>query len=186
MGSKKRKYGFSLVELSFVIAIAVILAGLVAGGGTYLTNQALVKHSVEQARAYLVALKRYEAVMAQSGGMPYPQPATNNDFSTFYAKYKDINAASTNKGVFNEVNWVPAQVVSVTPGNAPTGYGLANYPSCCAGGLIYYFYKSGAVANASPIQIYDRIASGASPRYFHYYAVQVIDEKGYPAFTDGH
>lgn len=177
-------HGFSLVELSFVIVIILILSVLIAGGGSYLSIQAEGHKLSERARELVAALRAYEGANTNSG-FPYPQPPLNDNPALAAALAPFLSSQSSATDYYDNPYSINGQArVAPVPTSAasyPPNFGLANYPLTTNFGRTYYFYKSGA-ANGASINVW----SGTTTRNYLYYAVQVIDHKGYPLFTDGH
>lgn len=48
----RRRRGYSLVELSFVLIIMLVLAGIVSGGGAFMANQAKAQKVAEKAVSF--------------------------------------------------------------------------------------------------------------------------------------
>lgn len=178
-----RRNGFSLVELSFVLVIMLILGGLVAGAGGYLTNEAHARQLADRSREILTALKGHEAANA-AAGTPYPQPIDYDgaDLAAKLARYVAPGSTAFNfyNNAFRNVSQRPYPVSTVA-GNPPVGFASGDYPMVGNAGSVVYFFKAGA-ANGANIQIWN----GTVTRMYQYYAVQTIDRNGYPLFTDGH
>lgn len=174
-----RRRGFSLVELSFVIVIMLILGGLVAAGGSYMTKEARVSNQIQFAKEMLNALRRFEAARAM-GGFPYPKPADWNALYADLGKYMEkgdtvqSNPFDTSAGgFFTYPNPCAANVITCA------GFSQASFPQTA--GRLEYLYKNSPTPHSGAMWVWD----GTQNRSFRYYAVQVTDSAGYPAFTDG-
>lgn len=179
--------GFSLVELSFVIVIIMVLAGLVAGGGSFLNNQAIAHNMIEYAKDLLNALKQFEAKRA-TGGHPYPQSLV--EIMSELPRYMSGGTVSYQRPTVGGGTASGPNVIAVPAGTFHANFQEANYgptgtiftgSPLAFKGSVNYFWKVGA-ANGADIQVWD----GYQFRAFRYYAVQVLDDKVYPIFTAGH
>lgn len=184
-----RQKGFSLTELSFVLTITLILSGAIAGGGSYMMKTAKAQEAIRNAQEFFTAYDRFLKRNDHS----------TNFFNTVYGytgatisttlcpHLKDCTPAAPKQwrnpytGVLEYAMPVETVAANAYPTN-PVNFGLAGYPGVSANykGQILWF-----VPNSTNKNYYLQVWDGDLSRQFQYFAVQVVDDRGYPLITLG-
>lgn len=191
--------GMTLMEMSFVVAIGVILAGLAAGAGNFLNNEASLQYLVQEAKRYEIAIDKH--MQAKWGGT-YPWPSWAPG-TTMTAGVLDtwLGPPSRNCGVFAYMNGVSGGCLGPTAyaATADGGYAVhtvfgqmtsAAYPLDGQGGrpdlrgTILYLYSAYPNAAYQPGSFW--VWRGASDGKVRQYALQAIDDRGYAMITLSH
>lgn len=173
-----KRHGFSLVELSFVIIIIMILAGITAGGGQYLADQAKGQKMNELAKEMYNAVSQYHA---RWRAVPRPASGNTSQLQTDLAPYIS-NKTSGQETTFADP-WTGATKYLTTQeppfaqsdyGN-PSGTGTLGLPTA---GRLFYFrcnYPCNSLTVRDQTNTYT----------FRYFAVQALDNKGLAVATYG-
>lgn len=170
-----RQEGFSLVELSFVLVIMMILAGITSAGGQYLSNQAKAQQMTELAKEFFTAINRYHS---KNGVLP----------STLAAQLgPHLDTSLTGAAILQFKDPWTGATKSLTTRNPVPAAG--DYGNAAALGdpdaerLIYMYNAS--LSTTQTFDVYDQDHGAGNALKFRYFAVQALDYKGNAVVTYG-
>lgn len=186
----RRQRGFSLAEISMGVGIVVGLTTLGISAASYVQTKAKFQQLAEDARAMHNAISAYYSD-ASRFNTSEPTPPAWGAIGPLIGRYYTPPVVTADPEYFNPVSNAvdtPTKVThddgTVTVSAYPTGYASGNYPlaSGMYGKIIYFwFYSNDGQATPYVMQIWD----GVKQNNFRGWAVQAIDDKGYPLITLG-
>lgn len=172
-----RQQGFSLVELSFVLMILLVLAGITAGGGAYLANEAKSHKMAEIAKTMFNAINQYKAKTAtipNSGFIDGNTAILASTLSSYLedntTSYLDPWTGATKQFIGKSPPFVQADYGSTT---GTWTLGLPTAPRL--------IYLPNTVGSDMPFTVWDQDQSYS----FRFFAVQALDHRGYVVATYG-
>lgn len=171
-----RQRGYSLVELSFVLIIMLVLAGIVSGGGAFMANQAKGQKVSEKAREFFIAANHSHA---KNDSYSKPLNLDQVVLSAALAPYID-SGTTVYQDPYNGTAKLP---ITRTPPFVQGDYGTAvrDWPAAGNGSKVLYFYNTGATGT---IQVCDQ--DGCPGKYvYRFFAFQAIDNEGRAILTIG-
>lgn len=189
----KRQRGYSLAEIGMSIGIATVLAAIGAGAGLKVSNDSKSSQVIMHAEDLAQAVDRF---MAQDSVLLAPTVAAQGNSADLnskvgpFAKQGDTNysdpwnsAGYNPAGYFSTAttNWVCDAAAKYANGYDSTKYpmdGLAGKPD--NRGKVIYLYKGSAAFREGFC-----VWNGQVSYRLEWYAVQAIDNRGYPAITLG-
>lgn len=190
-----RRRGFSLTELSFVVTIMLILSGVVAGGGSYLINQANYQKAIENALELRDAVERYMQ-RAPAGNIhcvypPYAWSVGSGLMGELKPHIKNSNPAQARQFLnpYTGTLQYPVAVRVMANGAYPTvsadtpqDFSPASYPNTVKAhaGRVLYFNKMSSDPRDT-LSVWD----GTQTKTFNLYGIQVVDDRGEPLITLG-
>lgn len=181
MFGKRRPHGFNLIELSLVIIVMLILAGIIIVGANYVINQGKGQDLVSKAREIMIAAENYSNRLDRG----YPQTTSTATFDAWLSPYMK-GSPGASSGKTSHINpygagtyWVIPQA-SAADGATTRAAAVASYPNTVLAGRIYYLYKG----NPSWTSIVaDK--GGGETQSFEQYFIQAFDDQGAPLVTVG-
>lgn len=172
MRNKLRQRGYSLVELSFVLIIMLVLAGIVSGGGAFMANQAKAQKITEKAREFFIAANHRHAKVDG-----YPTPPDGNTAALYSAlgPYLDNNT-TTFQDPYTGAN---KTLVVKDPAFTTTEYtdGTVKNWNQVGAKVVYFWNTSGT----GTFYVRDQDKTYA----FKFFAFQAIDADGRATLTIG-
>lgn len=183
--------GFSLAEVSLAIGVSVAVAAAVATAGTFALSQSKMQQLTRDALSLHRAVEAYFSDRSNDQ-MTEPWPYATSGiavFSFLVGRYfqppvtGNVQFQNPYTGNMEDVFLVTHSNGNPAASAYPAGYASGNYPLTAERGKViyFYFYNNGGLGGAYDMYIWD----GRKQNSYKMWAVQAIDNQGYPLVTQG-
>lgn len=175
MMNNRQQRGYSLVELSFVLIIMLVLAGIVSGAGAFMSNQAKGQKLSDKARELFVAANHRHAKVDS-----FSKPVSGNTavLVADLSAYMDSNTTAYADPYTGITKYAIAASI-FAQADYPTN--VKNWASL-TGAKVLYFHNPGP---STTFDIYDQDHGITNPMTFKFFAFQAIDNDGRATVTIG-